>query len=255
MRRIIRIVLIDILRNKIVLGYAVVLALLSWTIFNMEDSSHKGVLTMLNMVLLVVPLVSVLFSTIYIYNSAEFIELLLSQPVQRRQIWISLFIGLSVSFILAFIVAAGLPLLLFADFVPALLLLFSGCMVTVIFIAIAFLAAIISRDKAKGIGISILLWLYFSLLFDGLVLFFLFQFSDYPIEKPMVILSATNPLDLARILNLLQIDASAMMGYTGAIFKDYFGTGAGLVISFLVLSLWVILPFSASLRIFKRKDL
>ena len=44
-------------------GYAVVLALLSWTIFNMEDSSNKGVLTMLNMVLLVVPLVSVLFST------------------------------------------------------------------------------------------------------------------------------------------------------------------------------------------------
>jgi Cu-processing system permease protein len=54
---------------------------------------------------------------------------------------------------------------------------------------------------------------------------------------------------------LLQIDASAMMGYTGAIFKDYFGTGIGLIISFTVLLLWAFLPFYFSLRIFKRKDL
>ncbi len=255
MNRIIKFVLIDIMRNKIVIAYAVLLGLLSWTVFSMEDSGNKGVLTMLNIVLLVVPLVTVLFATIYIYNSAEFVELLLSQPVQRKQVWISLFIGLSLSFVGAFLLAAGLPLLLFADFVPALFLTVTGCLVSVIFISIAFLAAILSRDKAKGIGVAILIWLYFALLFDGLVLFILFQFAEYPIEKPMVLLSATSPLDLARILNLLQIDASAMMGYTGAIFKDYFGTGIGLIISFSVLLLWAVLPFYFSLRIFKRKDL
>jgi Cu-processing system permease protein len=255
MNRIIKFVLIDIMRNKIVIAYAVLLGLLSWTVFSMEDSGNKGVLTMLNIVLLVVPLVTVLFATIYIYNSAEFVELLLSQPVQRKQVWISLFIGLSLSFVGAFLLAAGLPLLLFADFVPALFLTVTGCLVSVIFISIAFLAAILSRDKAKGIGVAILIWLYFALLFDGLVLFILFQFAEYPIEKSMVLLSATSPLDLARILNLLQIDASAMMGYTGAIFKDYFGTGIGLIISFSVLLLWAVLPFYFSLRIFKRKDL
>jgi len=255
MNRIVKFVLIDIVRNKIVIAYAVLLGLLTWTVFSMEDSGNKGVLTMLNVVLLVVPLVTVLFATIYIYNSAEFIELLLSQPVQRKQVWISLFIGLSLSFVGAFLIAAGLPLLLYADVIPALYLIVTGCLVSVIFISIAFLAAILSRDKAKGIGVSILIWLYFALLFDGLVLFILFQFAEYPIEKPMVLLSATSPLDLARILNLLQIDASAMMGYTGAIFKDYFGTGLGLVISFSVLVLWAFLPFYFSLRIFKRKDL
>ena len=136
-----------------------------------------------------------------------------------------------------------------------MLLLFTGSLVSVIFVSVAFLAAILSRDKAKGIGISILLWLYFALLFDGLVLFILFQFADYPIEKPMVLVAATNPLDLARILNLLQIDASAMMGYTGAIFRNYFGTGMGFAIAFLVLILWTVCPFWWSLRIFRKKDL
>ena len=35
----------------------------------------------MNVILFTVPLVSILFSTIYIYNSSEFIELLLSQPL------------------------------------------------------------------------------------------------------------------------------------------------------------------------------
>jgi Cu-processing system permease protein len=112
-----------------------------------------------------------------------------------------------------------------------------------------------TRDKAKGIGIAIMIWLYFALLFDGMVLFLLFQLSDYPIEHAMVGLTALSPIDLARILILLHLDVSAMMGYTGAIFKDFFGTAAGLAVSFLLLVLWAAIPFLISLRKFKKKDL
>ncbi len=98
-------------------------------------------------------------------------------------------------------------------------------------------------------------WLFFALLFDGMVLFLLFQLSEYPIEKAMVGISAFNPIDLARIQILLQLDVSAMMGYTGAIFKDFFGTTIGLIISFMLLCLWAIVPFFVSLFKFKNKDL
>ncbi|HRA60696.1 MAG TPA: ABC transporter permease subunit, partial [Bacteroidia bacterium] len=129
------------------------------------------------------------------------------------------------------------------------------CIIALVFVAIAFLSSIVSRDKAKGIGVSILLWLYFALLFDGLVLFLLFQLSEYPIEKMMVGITASSPIDLARILILLHLDVSAMMGYTGAIFKDFFGTTSGLVVAFILLILWIAIPFLISLRIFKNKDL
>jgi Cu-processing system permease protein len=117
------------------------------------------------------------------------------------------------------------------------------------------LSSIITRDKAKGIGIAIMTWLFFALLFDGLVLFLLFQFQDYPIENAMVAITALSPIDLARIQILLHLDVSAMMGYTGAIFKDFFGTAVGLIASFVLLSLWAILPFFISLKKFKTKDL
>jgi len=45
------------------------------------------------------------------------------------------------------------------------------------------------------------------------------------------------------------------MGYTGAIFKDFFGTSTGLIVSFLLLCLWAIVPFLISLKKFNTKDL
>jgi Cu-processing system permease protein len=92
-------------------------------------------------------------------------------------------------------------------------------------------------------------------LFDGIVLFILFQFQDYPMEKAMVVISSLNPIDLGRILILLKMDISALMGYTGAIFKDYFGTRAGLTIAFGIMLLWMIIPAWLSTRKFMSKDL
>lgn len=255
MSRIIKFIVLDILKSKIILIYSLLLAVLSWSVFSMEDNSTKGILTLLNVVLLTVPLVSIIFSTIYVYNSSEFIELLLSQPIQRKIIWRSIFLGLSSSLVFSFLLGAGIPILLFAPNSVGLMMTIVGCLVTIIFTSIALLSSIITRDKAKGIGISIILWLFFSLLFDGLALFLLFQLSDYPIEKAMIPITALNPIDLARILILLHLDVSAMMGYTGAIFKNFFGTASGIVAAFVILLLWVVIPFRLSLSKFKRKDL
>jgi Cu-processing system permease protein len=255
MNRIIKIIFLDILKNKIILAYTLILAILSWSSFGLEDNSAKGLLTILNIILFTVPLVSILFATIYLYNSTEFIELLLSQPIKRNKIWLSLFLGLSLAMVLAFFIGAGIPLLINAPDSVGIMMLVIGCLITLVFVALAFLSSILTRDKAKGIGIAIMGWLYFALLFDGIILYLLFQFSDYPIEKAMIVVTAFSPIDLARIQILLHLDVSAMMGYTGAIFKDFFGTSLGLLLSFSLLCLWIIIPFFISLIKFKNKDL
>ena len=255
MKKVIKYVIIDILRNKIMLAYTAFLLVLSFSIFSLEDNAAKGLLGLLNIILIIVPLVSIVFSTIYVYNSAEFIELLVSQPLKRRTIWMSLFAGLASSMVVAFLIGAGIPLLIYQADITGFMMILIGVLLSIIFVAIAMLAAVKTRDKAKGIGVAVLLWLYFSLLFDGFVLFLVFQFSDYPVEKLMVAISMANPLDLARILILLKMDISALMGYTGAIFNDFFGTNFGMAISFSVLIAWSIIPIWFSIRKFKTKDL
>lgn len=255
MQKIVKFVVLDIFRNKILIAYTLLLAIASWSAFSFEDNSTKGVLTVLSILLMVVPLVSIIFATIYFYNSNEFIELLLSQPVERSRIWLSLFIGIAVSLVAAFVVGAGIAILVNTSIDLALTLILAGCLLSVIFAAMAALSCMLARDKAKGIGIAIMVWLFVTFLFDAIVLYCMFQFSDYPIEKPMIALTSLNPVDLSRILVLLKLDVSAMMGYTGAIFKQFFGTGIGLIISLVLLILWIIVPFGVSLRKFKRKDL
>ncbi|MBK9254243.1 MAG: ABC transporter permease subunit [Saprospiraceae bacterium] len=255
MRKIAGFVIADILKNKIVLVYTVLLATFAWSVFSLEDNTAKGVLSLLNIVLLTVPLVSVIFANIYMYNSSEFIELLVSQPIKRSTIWTGIFAGLVFAMNMAFLVGIGIPVLIFVPDITGLIIILTGILITTIFISIAILCSILSRDKARGIGLAIIIWLFLTLIYDGLVLFFMFQFSDYPIEKGMVIVSALNPIDLARIMVLLQVDVSALMGYTGAVFKQIFGTASGLTVSFGLMVLWIIIPFLISLRKFKNKDL
>jgi len=255
MKNILKYVIADIIQNKIVLVYTALLLTISISVFNLENSSAKGLLSLLNIILIIVPLICIIFSTIYIYNSAEFIVLLASHPLKRTTIWLSIFLGLAISMALAFFIGVGIPVLIYHANSTGLMMIATGLFLTVVFVSIAMLAGGIARDKAKGIGLSILLWLYFALIFDALLLFFLFQFQDYPLENMMVVFSFLNPIDLGRVQMLLQMDISALMGYTGAVFREFFGTPLGITLSFLGLAAWIIFPLLISVRIFKKKNL
>jgi Cu-processing system permease protein len=80
------------------------------------------------------------------------------------------------------------------------------------------------------------------------------MFADYSIERPLIGLMILNPVDLGRIVLLLEFDAAALMGYTGAVFKQFFGTMAGVTIAIAALVLWVAIPTWFGLRVFQRKD-
>jgi Cu-processing system permease protein len=255
MKKIVKYVILDILKNRIIIGYSLLLLVMSLSVFNLETDTSKGILSLLNVILIIVPMVSIIFSTIYIYNASEFIELLVSQPLRRKNIWLSLVSGLALSLTVAFIAGCALPILIYEGSSTGLMVSAMGVLLTIIFVAIAALATVFTRDKAKGIGVSILLWLFFTLLYDGLVMFLLFQFMDYPVEKGLVAMSMLNPVDLSRIMILLKMDISALMGVTSAVFKSFFGHNWGMFITIGVMLLWIIIPVSLSVKKFKTKNL
>src|SRR5688572_10119161 len=228
MLKISKYVLYDILRNKVVLAYTLFLFIVSMSLFQMEENSSKAVLSLLNIVLIVVPLVSLVFSTIHWYNSYEFFELMLTQPISRKKVLLSEFTGIASSMVTAFLVGVGLPVVFYHSDSTGLALILIGSLLTLVFTSIAFLASVKSKDKSRGIGSALLLWFYFALIYDGLLLLVLFTFSDYPLEKLTLVLSSLNPIDLGRIYLMLQLDVSALMGYTGATYKEFFGGSLGL---------------------------
>ena len=248
-------VLYDIMRSKVIIAYSLFLFIVSMSLFQLESDSSRAMLSLLNIVLIVVPLVSMVFSTIHYYNSYEFIELMLSQPVSRTKIIISEYAGTAISLSAGFLIGVGIPVCMYNFNDTGIALIFSGFVLTVIFCSLAYLASVMSKDKARGIGVALLLWFYFALIYDGLILLILFAFSDYPLEKLTLLLSSLNPIDLARIFIMLKMDVSALMGYTGATYRDFFGNGLGAIYTIGVMFLWIVIPLLLSLRAFSKKDL
>lgn len=255
MSKIIKYVLHDIFRNRILLAYVVLLSLSSFGLFLMNEDVSKGLSSLLTVLLIVIPLVSILFTTIYFFNSYEFIELLVAQPLKRSNILLGVYAGVGISLLAAFWIGIGLPVIIFDGTIVGWYFLLSGSLLTMVFVSLAFLASVLTRDKTRGIGISMLLWFYFTLIFDGILLMVMFAFSDYPLEKLTIFLSCLNPVDLARIMVLLKMDISALMGYTGAVFNQFFGSSFGITLAVSVMLVWVAFPISIALRIFKRKNL
>ena len=134
------------------------------------------------------------------------------------------------------------------------MLLGTGTLLTLVFTALAMLVSLRVNDRAKGLGLAILLWLVATALYDALIVLVATTFSDYPLELPLIGLIILNPIDLARVAMLLRLDTAALMGYTGAVFERFFGSALGVALSAGALILWWAGPLVAAHRRFCRKD-
>ena len=246
---------LDIIKSKVIIAYTILLAAICVSIFMADEDVTKGLVSITTVMLIIVPLVSVVYATTYYFNASEFTELLVSQPISRTNILMGKYIGISIAILGAFLLGIGVPILLFAFSATGLTLILTGSLLTLCFISLAFLSSVLMRDKAKGIGLALMMWFYCSIIFDGLVLVFLFALSDYPLEKILIVITAFNPIDLARILILSQLDIAALMGYTGALYQQFFGSGLGVAFTLFMLMVWFLAPLWISLRVFKKKDL
>ena len=249
----------DVIRSRWLIGYTLTFLILTEVLFRFGGGSAQVLLSLSNAVLILIPLVCIVFGTMYLYNAREFIELMLTQPVRRKQLYYGLYLGLATPLGLGFAAGVSLPLLWHrieatAHYQTLAFLLLAGLLLTAVFSALAVYIAVACKDRVKGLGVAVLTWLFFSIFFDGIVLGVVHTFSHYPLEKPMLILSALNPVGLARVFLLLNFDIAALMGYTGALFKQVFGSGWGVFLTIGLLLVWAGVPLYLGQRKFKKLD-
>lgn len=248
----------DIARSKGLIAYTLFFALSGEALFRFGGGG-RALLSLMNLSLLVIPLVCIVFGAMYLYAARDFMELLLAQPIKRSHLFGGLYLGLSIPLAGAFALGAGAPLLIHARELagygaPLAMLLATGVVLSFVFVAIAFFFATRLEEKVKGLAAALLAWLGFGIVYDGVMLLVIHLYAAYPLEIPTLVLTLLNPLDLARVMLLLQVDIAAMMGYTGAVFEAFFGTPIGLVVAGAVLLLWIAGPLGVSYRLFLRKD-
>jgi Cu-processing system permease protein len=249
----------DVARSRWLAAYTIFFLVATTALLRFSGGDARTILSLASLVLYVVPLVTLVFGTVYVYNAREFIELLLAQPIDRRRLFAGLYIGLTIPLALALVAGVGVPFLAhgFDDAsqrATLVALLGIGAALTAIFTAVACCLALWSEDRLRGLGAAIGVWLLAAIVYDGLVLAVVAAFSDYPLERPLLALTLANPIDLARVALLLQLDVSALMGYTGAVFQQFLGGTMGTFVAAAALALWIAAPVALALRAFRRKD-
>ncbi|WP_417889854.1 ABC transporter permease [Xanthomarina gelatinilytica] len=249
----------DLMRSRWSYVYFAFYLLLGVVLLFLNNDLSKAVITLMNVIIVLVPLIGTIFGVMYYYNSKEFTELLLAQPLKRSSIFLGQYLGVAISLSMSLILGLGIPFIFYGLFKSTAiwdfsLLLITGTFLTFIFSALAFNIALSNENKIKGFGYAILLWLFLAIIYDGIFLMSLILFEDYPLDKLSLIGTMLNPIDLSRTLILLKLDISALLGYTGAIFKQFFGTNFGLIVSIAMLAVWVIMPVFRIIFKSKNKD-
>jgi len=249
----------DLMRSRWSYVYFLFYLLLGFVLLFLNNDTSKAVITLLNIIIVLTPLIGTVFGVMYYYNSREFTELLLAQPLKRSTIFLGQYIGVALSLSLSLVLGLGIPFILYGVFQSAtifnfLSLLVVGGFLTFIFVALAFNIALSNENRIKGFGYAILLWLFLAVIYDGLFLISLVLLQEYPLDKFSLVSTMFNPIDLSRILILLKLDISALLGYTGAVFQQFFGTNLGMLSSFFVLILWVVFPVWRIVYKSKKKD-
>lgn len=249
----------DLMRSRWSYVYFAFYLSLGFVLLFLNNDINKAIITLMNIIIVLTPLIGTIFGVMYYYNSKEFTELLLAQPIRRNTIFMGQYLGISVSLTLSLILGLGIPFLVYGLFRSSAifdftLLLVVGTLLNFIFVALAFNIALSNENRIKGFGYAILMWLFLAVIYDGVFLISLVMFNEYPLDKFALLTTMFNPIDLSRILILLKLDISALLGYTGAVFKQFFGTDLGLFMSFLVMILWVLFPVWRIKRKLKKKD-
>ncbi len=249
----------DLIRSRWIFYYGVFYLLFTTGLFILSNDLSKSIISLMNITLVLVPLIATIFGSMYFYQSREFVELLLAQPLPRQRIFGGLFLGVSLSLGICYLLGVGIPFVFYGiagsgEIWNFLTLLFNGVILSLIFSGLAIWIGLANENKLKGFGIAIVVWLFFAVIYDGIQLLLLVAFSEYPIEKFSIGASILNPISLSRIQILLKLDISALMGFTGAVFKKFFGTNTGIIISTLSLIFWTIIPFMGIIFTSRKKD-
>ncbi len=259
MKNILKYSFYEMIRSRWAYTYTAFYLIVTFALLYLSYDTSKVIISMTNITLILAPLIGILFGTTYYYNSREFIQLLLAQPLSRTTIFFGMYGGLAITLCLSLLVGIGIPLISFGVLndpnvgIFAILLIMS-CVLTIIFSLIAFAIAIRNEDKVRGLSFSIFIWLIMAVIYDGIILLLLLLFKDYPLDQLTIGVILANPIDLARILIITKLDISAMMGYTGAVISKFLGKGWGFSLITISLLIWTVIPSLIIYRLGKIKD-
>jgi Cu-processing system permease protein len=220
--------------------------------------------SLVQLVLLLVPLTTLVSGVIALTPDAGAAELLFSQPVGRRTIIAGKLIGLLLALLASQAVGFGIAgLVLFArtgseGLSGFLSVAVGSALLTAVFLAMA--AAITAGDtsthRARNLAAALVVWFVAVVLFDVAVLALASLLPSGPASRVLMVAAILNPVDAVRTGTLLAVEGTTAFGAASLAFLRFTGGAIG-AIGWLLASIaaWLLLSLFAAARRVTRADI
>jgi Cu-processing system permease protein len=229
----------------------------------MQDFARTAA-SLVQLVLLLVPLTSLLFGVIALTPEPGAAELLFSQPVPRHAILAGKLAGLFLALVAAQAIgfgAAGLLLFMRAgqDGVGSFLGVVAGSIVlTGVFLSVA--AAITAGDtstrRARSLAVALVIWFVAVVLFDVAALGIASLLPSGPASRVLMTGAILNPVDAVRTGTLLAVEGTTAFGAASLAFLRFshgpLGAAAWLGASAVA---WILVPLGIAVGRLSRADI
>lgn len=258
-------------RNRWVVSFAVLFAGLTLAIayFGMVTSGYAGfqdftrtAASLVNVGGFLIPLFALVLGVFSFLAHPEYLELLVTQPVSRSRVLLGRYLGLSLTVLGAAALGFGLPGVMIAVAAGTegaqryLAVIVYLSLLAVAFTGIALLVVLLARRRQIALGIALGVWIFFELVYGVIMLASTLYLPAKVLKTTLLVGLLGNPVDLARVLSLLQVGGPHLFGPAGATLIKLTGS-AGVATAFGLagLLLWVVLPLFVAVKLFKRQNL
>lgn len=213
----------------------------------------KTAASLINLIMLFVPLISLTTGSISISNEREnrTLTYLLSHPISKTEVLLGKFTGLIFSIWLTILFGFGLAGVVIGlrgmgeDVFVYVLTILLSCLLAASFLSIGMLISVLTTKTSKSLGIAIFLWLLF-IVFGDLGIMGSAMAMDMGVEN-LFLITSVNPVEAFKIASVLNLSSRfEILGPAAVYAARTFGETVIFFMLFLVLVLWTVIPLALS---------
>tara|TARA_B100001971_G_C18156861_1_gene519058 strand:- start:436 stop:1128 length:693 start_codon:yes stop_codon:yes gene_type:complete len=190
------------------------------------------------------------------------LELLLSQPISKINVFLGKFFGMFLAVISAITIGMGVAALVImeAPTIEYMFVLVIAYGLTAAMLGLALMISAFSKDRSMALGIALFFWFLFAVLIDMGFLSLVVTVAFDPVY--LIPIVAANPLELVRQITIYALLLGegfavnlATLGPLGIAMVQVFGAEGILQFLYVTMVIWILAPTIAAFVTFIRKDI
>lgn len=225
------------------------------------ENFSRTTASLLNLCLLLAPLVALLLGSGAISGERDrgTLTYLLAQPLERWELLLGKYAGLSLSIGVATALGFGVAGLWIAVMTTSMAagtyLLFVALVLVLILVmtGIGLVASVLSKTRVQALGMGLLVWIVAVFFFD-LVLIGAVSTTSLG-GGGLLFALLLNPVEIVRVLAIIHLEPDLqILGPFGAYLLERTGTGGATVLLGAALAAWVAVPVAVAAYLFETRE-